>query len=110
MFKLATKNTVTWPVTVSIPADGGTTTKATFSVEFQVRTQEDFERIVREGADQLQEAVCGWKDGAVLDGEGQPIPYSDEAKAALLNIPYVRVALFTALHEINQGRAAARKN
>jgi len=110
VFKLATKNTVTWPVTVNVPANGGTTVKATFSVEFEVKTQEELERIAREQGDLLQECVIGWNDGAVLDESGQAIPYSDEAKAKLLSVPYVRAALFVAFGEISQGRAAARKN
>lgn len=110
MFKLATKNTVTWPVTVNVPTDGGKTVKATFSVEFEVKTAEEQERVVRENGDLLQETVCGWATGAVQDDQGTDLPYSDEAKAKLLSIPYVRAALFVALGEINQGRAAARKN
>lgn len=110
MFKLATKNTVLWPVTVNVPADGGGVAKHTMSVEFLVLPQDEMERAAREGDDLLARTVCGWKDGAVMDESGQAIAFSDEAKARLLNIPYVRTALFAALAEINQGRAAARKN
>jgi hypothetical protein len=52
--------------------------------------------------------VVGWKGYA--DHDGNEIPYSEEAKAQLIKIPYVRAALNLAYGELTAGRAAARKN
>lgn len=109
MFKIAAKTTVTWPVTVNIPQDGGGTTKATMSVQFEKLSTSRMEELTNEREDLLKHAVVGWNEGAVQDEQGQPLAYSDEAKARLLEIPYVRTALFEALAQINQGRAAAKK-
>ena len=108
MFKLAEKKTLTWPVTVNIPQDGGKTTKATFTGEFEVLDQDEMFEVTAEGGDMLERALVGWK--GYTDHEGSEIPFSDEARKKLFVINYVRVALFTAYGEINNGRAAARKN
>lgn len=111
MFKLVTEaKTVTWPVTVGIPQEGGKVQKATFEVEFEVLATEETEAVVGAGGDLLDRVVKGWKPGQVKDSEGNDIAFSDEAKKQLLNVSYVRTGMFTALGEINSGRAAARKN
>ena len=108
MFKLAQKRTITWPVTVNIPQDGGRTQKATFDGEFEVLTQEEAEQAVRAEKDLLEVQLIGWN--GVKDEAGEPVAFSEAAKKQLLDITYVRGALFTAIAEINNGRAAARKN
>lgn len=110
MFKLAEKKTITWPVTVSIPQDGGRTAKATFPVEFALLEQPEAEKVIAESGDLLDAQVVGWPGGAVQDADGADMPFSEDNKAKLLRVPYVRVGLFMALGEINNGRAAARKN
>lgn len=108
MFKLAQKRQITWPVTVNIPQDGGKTQKATFDGEFEVLTQDESERAIREEKDLLEVQLIGW-DG-VKDEKGEPVPFSEAAKKQLLDISYVRMAVFAAIGEFNSGRAAARKN
>lgn len=106
--KLAQKRAVKWPVTVSIPQDGGNTVKATATVEFHVLTQDELEQVAQEGKDLLERAVAAWS-GFQLDGD-EELAVSDENKKRLLSITYVRAALFGAYSEVQQGRAAARKN
>lgn len=107
-FKLATTKKVKWPVTVEVPQDGGKTQKAEFEVEFEVLAQDQLEALPREGKDMLAAVVIGWS--GVQDEGGEPIEYSEEAKAQLLGVTYVRAALFGAYQEVQVGRAAARKN
>lgn len=106
--KLATKRKVKWPVTVAVPQDGGNTVKASCTVEFEVLTQEELERIAAEGKDLLDAAVQGWA-GVQLDAD-EDLAVSEENKKRLLSITYVRAAFFAAYNEVQSGRAAARKN
>lgn len=111
MFKLTTQKTVTWPVTVQIPQDGGKTQKATFHVRVEVLPSDEFQAIYERGGndeDLLRRVLVDW-DG-VADADGHPIPFSEEARDALIRIPYVRVALITAYMEMSQGREARQKN
>lgn len=111
MFKLAKKRTVEWPVTVHIPQDGGKTTKATFTAEFEVLEQAQIDDIVMgrdpEHTDLLAAALIGWK--GVADEAGAELPFTPEHKRALLEITYVRTALFAAHAQLHRGEAA-RKN
>jgi hypothetical protein len=109
MFKVAQKRRVTWPVTVRVPQDGGRTLNATFSAEFDVLTTDEQQDAIQDGKDLLDVQLVGW-DGRVKGEDGEPLPFSPEAKKQVLAITYVRQALFEALGEINSGRAAARKN
>lgn len=109
MFKLAEKRRVTWPVTVKIPQDGGKTTKATFGAEFEVITKDEQQAVIGAEGDLLDRQLVGW-DGRVKDEAGEPLAFTEENKKKLIDITYVRQALFEALGEINSGREAARKN
>lgn len=106
--KLATKRTVKWPVTISIPQDGGNTVKASCTVEYEVISQAEIEQAAAEGKDLLDRVVRGWS-GISLDSD-EELAVSDENKAKLLAITYVRAALFSGYSEVQVGRAAARKN
>lgn len=113
MFKLSQNTTYRWPVTVHIPQDGGKFVKATFTAEFRALPQNEIDQVItdaREGdrdADLCAECLTGWS--GVQDGDGTDLPFSDEAKAKLLNVPYARIALVTAFFESLNG-GARRKN
>lgn len=112
MFKITQDRTYKWPVTVHIPADGGKFTKATFTAEFRALAQDVIDGVLddlRSGdrdADFARECLIGWS--SVQDQDGSELPFSDEAKAKLLNIPYVRTALVNAFFESISG--GKRKN
>jgi hypothetical protein len=113
MFKIAEAPlTYTWPVTVSIPANGGKYTKATLTAEFQALDQDRIDAIIggeaEIDADLLTECLVGWK--GVQDADGAELPVSDEGRVRLLKIPYVRSALVRAFFESISGGAARRKN
>ena len=107
-FRLAKKRTVKWPVTIQIPADGGKVTPATITAEFEVLDTEEIDRVGNEGGDVLSRALIGWH--GVADEDGNDIPFTEENKKSFLGITYVRAALYNAYAEVQQGRAAARKN
>lgn len=111
MFKLAKVNRVYWPVTVQIPQDGGTSQKATFEAQFEILSQDEADAVVmgRNDAhtDLLDRVLVGWKNVRGAEGEAE-IPFTDEAKKQLLEIPYVRTGLMTAYAEASIG--GRRKN
>lgn len=114
MFKIAQEKTYKWPVTVHIPADGGKYIKGGFTAEFKALAQDEIDRVARAGrdgdedADLCGECLVGWS--GVQDADGNDLPYSEEAKAKLLNITYVRHALLDAFFESITGGGARRKN
>jgi hypothetical protein len=111
MFRIATKRTVEWPVTVSIPQDGGKVMKATFTAHFEILDQARIDDIVfgrdPEQSDLLDAALIGWR--GVTDETGNELPFTPENKRALLDITYVRTALLAAHAQLHRGEAA-RKN
>lgn len=110
MFKIVEKTSIEWPVNVEVPQDGGRTTKHSFSAVFRVLPQEEITSLAENNEDPvfLSEVLIGWS--GVADESGTPIEYSDEMKAKLLSIPYVRRAVLVAFFEASNGKAAARKN
>lgn len=108
MFKLAQVKTIKWPVDVQIPLDGGRVSKQRFTAEFEILPSDEYSRAIDEG-DVLDRVVRGWSDD-VQNEAGEPLPFSEEAKAAMLKISYVRVALLRAYLDACAGKEAARKN
>lgn len=112
MFKIEPQKTVQWPVTVNIPQDGGRIKKNTFTAEFELLPQNEFNAIYREDGgndeDLLRRALVGWVD--VGDADGNPIDFNEDARELMIRIPYVRNALVTAYLECTLGKEAARKN
>jgi len=111
VLRLAAVRKVVWPVTVSSPENGGHVEKETFDVEFEVLDQDAMDALVRGGEDLLERVVVGWPDSrGPTDQDGKRVTFSPLGKAQLINVTYARRALFDAYSEIQQGRAAARKN
>lgn len=114
MFKISEQRTYKWPVTVHVPQDGGKFTKATFTAEFKALAQSEIDGVLndlRDGdrdADLCVECLIGWS--GVQDADGTDLPFSDEAKTKLLNIPYARAALVAAFFESISGGGGRRKN
>lgn len=120
MFKYVRDRTITVPVTVSEPSDGGAR-KVTLRVKYRLLTNSQFEEFsmrLREIPDDeisakkriiedlLLNHIVGWED--IVDESGAPIPYSTEMLRALLDLPYVREALEAGLY--SESRGAAAKN
>lgn len=106
MFKLIeTDEPIQWPVTVHVPQHGGKTAKHKFTALFAYLPADDIAPASEAGDEAfLGRVLLGWQ--GVQDEEGNPLPFSDEARDRLVRIPYVRRALILAWHEFIQGRAA----
>lgn len=114
MFKLAQKNTYTWPIKVQIPVDGGKFEPQTFDAEFKRLPQSEINDLLREIQDGVTDTrfvegvLVGWH--GVADADGNELPYSEAAKIMLLDIPYLRSAVVAAFFDSFSGGAARRKN
>lgn len=116
MFKIdRQKTSYTCPVTVCKPVDDGKFQKGTFKAEFAYLEQDEIDEVLenarqgRDNADLCARAWVGWKSDLV-DQDGAPLPYSEENKAMLLQIPYVRGAVLDAFVKSIGGEGARRKN
>ncbi len=105
MFRRKKDRTVTWPVEVYVPVDGGQFETQTFNARFLL-LEEDPTIAELGNLDRLSAAVVGWD--SVTDDDGSDFAYSPEARELLLRIGYVRTALFRAYIEASLG--AKRKN
>ena len=112
MFKVEKSPEINWPVTVSIPRDGGITVKAVFTGKFKVLTAVEFSAIYASGGndeDLIRIVMTGW--GAdVLDAAGEPMEFNEGNLSQLVAMPFVRNAIVAAYLELSQGNKAARKN
>ena len=109
MFKLVQPETVTWPVHVRIPADGGKTLKATFDAEFVLLNQDAIDATLADAGDDVEficNVVVGWS--GVQDEEGNELPFSHDACRRMAKIPYVRRAMMKAFWDATLG--AVEKN
>lgn len=135
MFKFAISRQVLWPVVVRIPRDDGTgeAIEAQIKIRYRLLTQteltararDDLETARAVGSDQagvdglleqispervdrrLQEMkgrITGWEDFA--DEQGEPLPFTAENLAAVLDVPYLRAPIERGLIEASQGARA----
>lgn len=105
-FKLANKRSVIWPVKVHIPQDGGTSRVETFSCNFEILEQSELDKRLADQQDArfLASIILDW-DG-VMDEQGQSLDCTDETKAMLLEILYVRNGVMKAYFDaLNGGRS-----
>jgi hypothetical protein len=115
-FVLKQSDSYTWPVSIKLPANGGKRERQTFDAEFKRLAQSRINEIQREvqlrvkanekGEDTgegisdqsiADEILVGW-DG-IIDGDGEPVPFSNAVKAQLLDVPMMAGALVAAYFE-----------
>ena len=115
-FVLKQSDSYTWPVSIKLPANGGKRERQTFDAEFKRLAQSRINEIQREvqlrvkanekGEDTgegvsdqsiADEILVGW-DG-IVDGDGEPVPFSNAVKAQLLDVPMMAGALVAAYFE-----------
>ncbi|MGB0747185.1 MAG: hypothetical protein ACPGO3_00420 [Magnetospiraceae bacterium] len=94
-------------VTVQTPQESGGKRECSFTAHFRVLTYSEQEEILERnpgGADFqiLKTALVGWGDD-LQDEEGQPIPFTDDTLRAILDIPYIRMAMYRAFIAGNTG-------
>lgn len=108
---LDTRRTVKWPVSVNVPQDGGTTRVQKFTAHFEIAAASALKaRLDDPEADfaaWVIERLVGW-DEDLRDEADQPIAFSEETRAALCDIPYVRAAVVEAYFAAAAG--GRRKN
>ncbi|MCK5296138.1 MAG: hypothetical protein KAJ75_04545, partial [Alphaproteobacteria bacterium] len=90
---------VKWPVKVTVPVDGGRHHEQTFTAKFKILDHDKIESLDIAAIDDelLKESVVGFE--GITDADGLEVPYSDENKALILNIVFVRLALMQAYSE-----------
>ena len=113
MFVLKTKSTYRWPVTFKMPNGSGEMQECDFTAEFSRVPQAVIDAFITDGSMQekldrekslTEVALVGWHD--VQDAVGDPLAFSDEAKAQLLSIPGVRAAVVRAYFDSLAGISA----
>lgn len=118
MLRISKDRVVLWPVSVSLPADGGPE-RVEIKVRYRLLTRSDMDGVAErlraraaEGDqviiglvdDLLADRVLGWEG---IEGEdGQPLAYSPEAVRALLDLPYLREAIESGLYAASRGAVA----
>ena len=109
MFKVVKELTVAWPIVVQVPIDGGGVEEQVFGGHLKIIDQDEITRLVttsQKGDQALAEAVLdGWDDD-LMDANGDPLEFSEENRATLVRIPYVRVAICKAFFEAAAGIAS----
>lgn len=106
MFVLAEKPTFRWPVRVRAPADQRHE-EAGFVAHFAVLPASRLADATVPARELMREALIGWE--GVVDPAGLPVPFSERARDALLELPFAVAALAAAYADALAG-AAERKN
>jgi hypothetical protein len=115
-FVLKQSDSYTWPVSIRLPANGGKRERQTFDAEFKRLPQSRINQIqvlaqqrikaAENGTDLdngvsdqsiADEILLGW-DG-IIDGDGEPVPFTKTNKALLLDVPMLAGALIEAYFE-----------
>lgn len=112
-FVLKQSDSYVWPVTVEIAIDGGRFDRQTFDAEFKRLPQARNNAIIAAARAETttdlevaEEVLVGWK--GITDDAGKDVPYSETAKAQLLDVPGVSAAVVEGY--INSLLGAKRKN
>lgn len=108
MFVLARECTFTWPVSVLVPGSGRHEAKR-FDAHFRVVPAARAAELMgpeRAPLPLLREALIGWQ--GVVDEQGQAVPFSAAARDALLDHPFVLVAVARAYADAMAGGAAEK--
>jgi hypothetical protein len=124
-FILKQSDTYNWPVPFEVPTDGGRFLKQSFDAEFKRPTQTRIVEIQESVMARLRaiqndqdtdgmitdqqiagEVLVGWS--GIDDGEGGEVPFSEKAKAQVLDVPSVAASIVEAFFDSLKG--AKRKN
>ena len=121
MFRLNKTREVLWPVTVSVPVDGGVET-AELKIRYRLLNRSELAAIgdglraltpeERENATQLMgrldailtERITGWE--GIADEGGTALAFNPEHLAAVLDVPYLREAIEQGLYAASRGALA----
>lgn len=106
-FKLAKEITLSWPVRVNVPGDGGKVTRHTFDARFKILDQREYDLALNtsiKDEEFIGKFLVGW-DG-LLDDDGEAIEFSADMVNELCKYPFVRLALIEAYNNAATGAIA----
>ena len=104
MFKITESPEFTHKVVVAVPVDGGfkeETLMARFRVVGQDQLSELADATPGNYGALVEKIVVSLDD--LADAEGQPLPYNDAVRKAVMDLPYVRTALMRTYSEAVSG-------
>lgn len=97
-FQLVKTRKVWWPVTISVPQDGGTIAQMQCKAQFEILQQDEYDKLYNgKVADFLKRVVVDW-DESIQDEQGHPLPFDEQAASDLFSIPYARQGFVDAYH------------
>jgi len=118
-FVLKQSDTYNWPVPFEVPTDGGRFLKQSFDAEFKRPTQTRIVEIQESVMARLRaiqndqdtegmitdqqiagEVLVGWTG---IEGEDGEVPFSEKAKAQVLDVPSVSAAIVEAFFDSLKG-------
>ena len=98
-----------WPVTVKMPDPkaAGKTISQTLKCQFTGMTR-SMALEMKAGDDDamFKQIITDWDD--ILDADGNPVQFSEEAFAQALDLPWFRAGLWTAIGEATRGEPALK--
>lgn len=117
-FQLVQKHEFWWPVTVKVPADGGSIVEQSFEVRFTAQTRDDAIAAIEKAAqtrdpraraeleyEQLRSVVTDWR--GVIDQDRAALPFSETAFAQACQTTWFRAGLNAAYADALNGVGAA---
>lgn len=122
-FRLTTEHLYWWPVAIEMPDPDrpGKWTTQSMTMQFASMTSEEARKMSariaelptqaeRQAAEHdILIACCrDWRD--VLDEDGEPLPFSEEALRGALSLVWYRVGIYTAFAKSQQSEAGRRGN
>lgn len=113
MFIVSKSASYHWPVSVSVPKDGGKFERQTFDAQFKRVPQSHIHKLLAGAEDGsvtdakfCREVMIGWR--GIQDSEGQDVPFSETSLEEILDLPQVAKEIVLAYMESIAG--APRKN
>ena len=113
MFKIGQTDRFTYPVNVEIVGDGGKRQNFGFDATFKRLSRDEFQAMMKAAQDgsldDMQVAgdvLLGWR--GVQDEHGNDLPFSEDARAALLNTWPVLPAIMSAFLEAHTPKGKAK--
>lgn len=101
-FKLAETDYVWWPTVIEVPVDGGDTSPHQLEAQYDLLSQDEYNKLNNDDIVFLIRVVKDWKD--VTDHNDQPLPCTKENKLKMFKSRgYIRLGFLNAYHEAVTG-------
>ncbi len=101
-----TNQPIKWPVTISIPVDGGTVQSFGFTAHFLPHDAEQLAALSKLSDQEFVAAILpGWESDLV-DEHNQPLPFSAVTRDRLARTTWIKRAIITAYYQMLAGLPA----